>query len=159
MIYEDQITQRGISMNLCATQDNIVLKPIIASNITAGGVVLPGEKTFEDGAVVISVGPLVEDIAIGEIVVRPDPPRYTVTDDDTHEMLLICAEADILAKMLPEVTDAADETEETEETEDETDTQEGKVYADGIQEGSVGSLLDIREDQRLPEDDGYERVG
>ncbi len=89
-------------MNLEATQDNIVLRPIMAGNVTAGGVILPNQGAFEDGAVVISIGPNVDDIAVGDIVVRPDPPRITVNDDDTGEIFLICAEVDILAKMLPD---------------------------------------------------------
>ena len=95
-------------MNLEATQDNIVLRPIMASGVSAGGVVLPGAKQFEDGAVVTSVGPDVERLAIGDVVVRPDPPRYTVIDDDTGEISLICAEVDILAKMLPDVVPITD---------------------------------------------------
>ena len=44
-------------MNLFATQDNLILRPIMASGVSAGGVVLPGTKQFEDGAIVTSVGP------------------------------------------------------------------------------------------------------
>ncbi len=89
-------------MNLIATQDNLVLKAVFASGITAGGIVMPGVKQFEDGAVVTSVGPNVEDIVIGDVVVRPDPPRFTVVDDETEELYWLVAEADILAKMLPD---------------------------------------------------------
>lgn len=89
-------------MNLCATQDNLVLKAVLKSGITPGGIVMPGNSDFEDGATVISVGPLVEDLVIGDIVVRPDPPRFTVIDDETEEMFWLVAEADILAKMLPD---------------------------------------------------------
>ncbi len=89
-------------MRLEALDDNVILRPIIASGISAGGVVLPGAKQFEDGCVVTSVGPNVERLVPGDIVVRPDPPRYTITDDDTGEILLIAADVDILARILPE---------------------------------------------------------
>ena len=95
-------------MKLEATQDNLVLQPILASGVSAGGVVLPGAKQFEDGCIILSVGPQVVDLAPGQVVVRPDPPRYTITDDLTGEIFLLCAEVDVLAKMLPEDSDVAD---------------------------------------------------
>jgi len=111
-------------MNLQATDDNIVLRPIMAGNKTAGGIVLPNADAFEDGAVIISIGPDVNRLVVGDIVVRPDPPRYIITDDDTGEIFLICAEVDILAKMLPEEPDAANEAEETEGQEKEMESGE-----------------------------------
>lgn len=90
-------------MNFQALQDNIVLRPIMAGNESAGGILLPNKGDFENGAVVISIGPDVKDIAVGDIVVRPEPCRYDIDDADTGEILLFCAEVDVLAKILPEV--------------------------------------------------------
>ncbi len=89
-------------MNLVATADNLVLKAQFASGISPGGIAMPGGKQFEDGAIVISIGPLVENLVIGDIVVRPDPPRFEVIDDETKELFWLCAEADVLAKILPD---------------------------------------------------------
>ena len=44
-------------MRIAALQDNLILRPIVASGISAGGVVLPGAKQFEDVCKVKSVGP------------------------------------------------------------------------------------------------------
>lgn len=90
-------------MNLKATQDNLVLKAVFKSGTTPGGIVMPDVSDFEDGAIVTSIGPLVEDLAVGDVVVRPDPPRFTVTDDEAGELYWLVAEADILAKILPDV--------------------------------------------------------
>lgn len=157
-------------MNLEATDDNLILRPIMASGISAGGVVLPGAKQFEDGAVIISKGPDVSNrLGIGDIVVRPDPPRYTITDDDTGEILLICAEVDILAKMLPDVVpitdparllplpenqDAPNTPDKEEEETKETGCSEREVYLNGVPLGGMDPLLQIRETKRLSEDDG-----
>lgn len=165
-------------MNLFATQDNIVLRPIMASDKSAGGIVLPGERNFEDGCVVLSIGPNVEDIAVGDIVVRPDPPRYTISDDDTGEVLMLCAEVDILAKILPEklprslthppygtipllseIDDVTDETEKTEAKEEVEGGEEGQVHTDRLPETRLGRLLPLRPAEGLSEDDGDEGVG
>jgi len=106
-------------MKLEATDDNVVLKAVLGSGISAGGVVIPGAKTIEDGAEIISVGPNVERLAIGDIVVRPDPPRYEVTDDDTNEIYWLCAEVDILAKFVNEESNAISTAEETEKVKEE----------------------------------------
>lgn len=87
-------------MKLQALRDNLVLKPILASGVSAGGVVLPGAKQIEDGCIVISTGPMVADLAVNDIVVRPDPPRYIIVDDDTGEELWLSAEEDVLAKVV-----------------------------------------------------------
>lgn len=131
-------------MNLLATQDNLVLRPIMASGISAGGVVLPGAKQFEDGCIVLSIGPHVEDIAVGDVVVRPDPPRYTIVDDDTNEVLFICAEVDILAKILPENHNAADQAEKAENPKEMDSEKEGQDDLDGVPQDSVASVLPIR---------------
>jgi len=154
-------------MNLIATQDNVVLRPVMAGNKSAGGIVLPNQGTFEDGAVVISIGPKVEDIAIGDIVVRPDPCRYDISDDDTGEIFLICAEVDILAKMLPdreplidparllpEVSDAIGETEKTEDRKEMEGGEEGQVHVDRVQKDRVANLLALHPTERLPENNG-----
>lgn len=165
-------------MNLQATQDNLVLRPIIAGNKTAGGIALPDRGAFEDGAVVISIGPNVDDIAVGDIVVRPDPPRYTVNDDGTGEIFLICAEVDILAKMLPDVVEEAvdavgieswkrriegphvpDQAKETEKEKEVADTEEGEVHTDGVSESRVDAMLPLHPAEGLHKDDGDERVG
>ena len=91
-------------MKLEALRDYIVLRPIMADTktITKGGIVMPdgyGDK-FEDGAVVVSVGPLVENLAAGDIVVRPDPERREITNESTGEILWLSAEEDILAKVV-----------------------------------------------------------
>ena len=139
-------------MNLQATQDNIVLKSIMASNITTGGVMLPGAKTFEDGAEVISVGPQVVDIAIGDIVVRPDPPRYTITDDNTGEILLICAEVDILAKVLPEESNVTKTNKKAEVEKEEATGKAGEVQSDRVPESRLDHLLPVHPVERLSED-------
>jgi len=89
-------------MKLEALRDNIVLRPIKADSKTKGGIQMPNQfrEKFEDGAVIVSVGPDVKGLALGNIVVRPDPPRYIVTDDDTSEELWLSAEEDILAKII-----------------------------------------------------------
>lgn len=158
-------------MNLSALQDNIVLRPIMAGNVTAGGIVLPNQGKFEDGAVIISVGPDVERLVVGDIVVRPDPPRIEVSDDDTGEIFLICAEVDVLAKMLPdepnvlEVNDAPKETDKTEESEGDKeqevakDSEEGEVHTNRIPETRLDYLLPIHPVEGLHKDDGDEGVG
>ena len=130
-------------MNLAATDDNVILQPIMASDKSVGGIVLPGARGFEDGAVIISIGPDVNRLVVGDIVVRPDPPRYTVSDDNTGEIYLICAEVDILAKILPEVDDAADQADKTEEAKEGAGVEEGEVHADRFSQDSVESLLPI----------------
>ena len=112
-------------MNLEATEDNIVLRPIMSSGVTAGGVMLPQGKTFEDGAEIISVGPDVKRLAIGDIVVRPDPCHYTLKDDDTGEILLICSEIDIMAKILPEIPNATCTQDEEKEAKEAAGSKEG----------------------------------
>lgn len=87
-------------MKLQALSDNLVLKPIMAGQKSAGGIVLPGTERFEDGCTIISIGPLVTTLAVGDIVVRPDPPSMEITDDGTHEILWLCKESDILARVV-----------------------------------------------------------
>ena len=89
-------------MKLEALRDNIVLKPIKADSKTKGGIQMPDQfrERFEDGAVIVSVGPDVQGLALGNIVVRPDPPRYEIVDDNTGEILWISAEEDILARVV-----------------------------------------------------------
>lgn len=89
-------------MKLEALKNNIVLRPILADAVTKGGIHMPGKSRdrFEDGAEVISVGPLVEDLATGDIVIRPDPPRYEIVDDNTDEVFWLAEENDILAKIV-----------------------------------------------------------
>ncbi len=143
-------------MNLEATQDNLVLRPIMASGISAGGVVIPGVRQFEDGCTVMSIGPLVEALVIGDIVVRPDPVRYTVTDDETGEILWLVAEADVLAKMLPDrkpITDLnrlltgsadADTQDEKKEEEKETGSKEGEVHTERFSGGGLDLMQSLR---------------
>ena len=94
-------------MKLQALRDNIVLRPIMASNKTEGGIIMSDKfrERFEDGAVIVSIGPMVKDLAIGNVVIRPDPPRYEIIDDNTNEIQWISAEEDILAKLIPEQKD------------------------------------------------------
>jgi len=163
-------------MNLQATQDNLILRPIKAGNKTGGGILLPNQDALEDGAVVISIGPQVEDIAVGDIVVRPAPPRYIVDDNNTGEMFFICAEADILAKVLPEVSDkikeavdivgvesrklrlevndAPGQAEEAEKEKEVANSEAREVQPDGISESRVDSLLPLHPVEGLHKDDG-----
>lgn len=91
-------------MKLEALRDCIVLRPILADTktVTKGGIVMPNgySDKFEDGAEVISVGPLVENLAAGDIVIRPEPERREITDDNTGEVFWLSAEEDILAKVI-----------------------------------------------------------
>ena len=146
-------------MNLAATDDNVILQPIMASDKSVGGIVLPGARGFEDGAVIISIGPDVNRLVVGDIVVRPDPPRYTVSDDNTGEIYLICAEVDILAKILPEVDDAADQADKTEEAKEEAGGEGGEVHADRVPESRMDHLLPLRPFEGLPEDNGNSGMG
>lgn len=92
-------------MKLEALGSNIVVRPVRASTETASGIQLPqsSQDPYEDGAEVISVGPDVERLAPGDIVVRPDPPLYVVTDDAIGEELWLTQECDIHAKMVKDV--------------------------------------------------------
>ena len=65
---------------------------------------------------------------MGDGVMRPDPPLITVNDDDTGEIFLICAEVDILARILPENCDALDTPDIKEEETKETGCSGGEVY-------------------------------
>ena len=137
-------------MNLKATDDNVILKPVMSKGVTAGGVVLPGGKTFEDGAVVTSIGPDVERLVVGDVVVRPDPPRMSVIDDETNEVFLICAEVDILAWILPEKSDDDDAPEEAEDEGKEVEDQpEGEVYINWIPKSSLDAMQSLRQVEGL----------
>ena len=89
-------------MKLEALRDNLVLQPIMADSRTKGGIHMPDQfrERFEDGAVIISIGPMVADLAVDDVVIRPDPPRYEITDDSTGEIFWLTAEEDILAKII-----------------------------------------------------------
>ena len=89
-------------MKLEALRDYIVLRPIMASNQTEGGILMADKyrERFEDGAVVVSIGPMVKDLVIGDVVIRPDPPRYEIIDDNTREITWLSAEEDVLAKVI-----------------------------------------------------------
>ena len=141
-------------MNLKATDDNVILKPVMSKGVTAGGVVLPGGKTFEDGAVVTSIGPDVERLVVGDVVVRPDPPRMSVIDDETNEVFLICAEVDILAHILPEKSDDDDTPEEAEKEKGEEvkDVLTGEDDPDRVPESRMDHLLPLRSYEGLSED-------
>ena len=90
-------------MKLVALGKNIVIHPIRSADRTLEGILLPQSQFgYEDGAVVLSVGPLVEDLAPGDVVVRPDPPLYEIVDDATKEELWLTCESDILAKIVPD---------------------------------------------------------
>ena len=91
-------------MKLEALRDYIVLRPIMASNQTEGGIIMADKyrERFEDGAVIVSVGPDVNRLVPGDVVIRPDPPRYEIVDDSTHEITWLSAEEDILAKVVNE---------------------------------------------------------
>ena len=90
-------------MKLEALRDYIVVRPILAQRkVSSGGIAMPDQcqERYEDGVEIVSIGPKVEGLAVGQIVVRPDPPRYVMTDDDTNEEFWICAEEDIAARIL-----------------------------------------------------------
>jgi chaperonin GroES len=88
-----------------ATGDFLILRPIKADTRSAGGIVLPDQskEKFGDNAVVVSVGPEVsQDFQIGDVVLRPDPARIEISDPRIGDILLVVAEEDIVAKMVPD---------------------------------------------------------
>ena len=91
-------------MNLEALGNNVVVSPVRSANKTSGGVLLPQSQSgYEDGAVVLSVGPNVEGLVPGDVVVRPDPALFEMVDDATGEEFWMVSASDILAKIVEEV--------------------------------------------------------
>jgi len=85
-----------------AVNEFVVLKPIKAVDVSAGGIVLPdkAKDQFGDDAEVVSVGDLVDVFQVGDIVLRPDPARVEITDPKTGEVLLIVSDQDLMAKVV-----------------------------------------------------------
>lgn len=90
-------------MSYQALSNFLILKPLKAVQQSAGGIMLPdkSKNQFSDFAVVVSVGPEVsQDLCVGNTVVRPDPARYELTNDDTGEILLVVEEDDVMVRVV-----------------------------------------------------------
>lgn len=84
-----------------AVNEYVILKPLKAVDVSAGGIVLPDKSKdqFGDNAEIVSVGEEVDPVfQVGDIVLRPDPARVEITDPKTGEVFLIVSDEDLMAK-------------------------------------------------------------
>ena len=87
-----------------AVNEYVILRPIKAVDVSAGGIVLPDKSKdqFGDNAEIVSVGNMVDVFQVGDIVLRPDPARMEITDPKTGEVLLIVSDEDLMARVVDE---------------------------------------------------------
>lgn len=84
-------------MELQPINDRVLIKQLAAEEVTKGGIVIP-ELAAEKPAKgkVVAVGPLVEVVKVGDLVIYPAFTGSNVTLDDNSEVLLI-KEEELLA--------------------------------------------------------------
>lgn len=96
---------KGTGMSYQAVNEFLILRPIKAERVSAGGIALPDKSCdqFGDDAEVVSIGDSVTGpFQVGDIVLRPDPARVEITNPQTGEILLIVAEEDLMARVVDE---------------------------------------------------------
>ena len=80
-----------------ATLSNIVIRPCKKKK-RPGAVIVPHEDEISDFCCVVSIGPDVQHLKVGSIVLRPDRADVEwVDEEDNDELYLICDESSIVA--------------------------------------------------------------